>query len=230
MCVEALAYGLLKLHRSEASLALMGTWQPDKMLKEMADTVHGVTGTRELTFNFEGFEPFTVTERRLDGPWVRKRYQPLGSLLHVPTLRQIETGTVLPPDAMRRRCVEIEGKLSAVLASKAFDIKLDRLCGWPCGSDGCTFVIEKDRDWFDEHGETTCPECGAIHIVQIGVDHTGKEYVKQQLRKANWLCATCGTVNYTPLHQTKIGAIITCSCCSDKFELFELKTFRAVKD
>lgn len=223
MCIEALAYSLLKLHRSEASLNLMGTWQPDRMLKELAEIVRGVTGRRDFELTVPEIGSIKITEYRLDGPWVRRRYQKIGSLLHVPMLRQLETATEPTAEKIRSQCDEIEKVLSIILGSEGFDIKIERLCGWPCTYNGCAYVIEKDYDWFDNHTQTTCPECGAVHIVE-----RCDEYIRYKIKTEYWLCTTCGTVNQTPTHETSPGSIIACKCCSEKFELFNLIRFRAI--
>lgn len=224
MCIEAIVYNLLKLHRSEASLSLMGTWQPDKMLKELAETVRGITGRHDVEITIPEVGSVSFSEYRLDGPWVRRRYQKLGSLLHVPMLRQLENDSDSKPEKIQAQCEEIIQVLSSVLGSEGFDIKLDRLCGWPCGHDGCAYVIERDFDWFDTHRETTCPECGAVHIVEKGSD-----YIKNKIKTGDWLCTTCGTVNQTAIHKAVPGSIITCRFCEDSFELFNLTKFRAIK-
>jgi hypothetical protein len=224
MCIEALAYNLLKLHRSEASLSLMGTWQPDRMLKELAETVRGATGRHDLEINVPEIGSVRITEYRMDGPWVRRRYQKIGSLLHVPMLRQLETGTEPTPAKMRAQCEEIERTLALVLGSEGFDIKIDRLCGWPCSYNGCTYVIEKDYDWFESHKETTCPECGALHVVE-----RGKDYIKYKHKTGDWSCSKCGTHNQTPAHEIKLNARVRCTCCEEEYEIYQLIKLREVK-
>nr|WP_042672687.1 hypothetical protein [Methylobacterium sp. B34] len=66
MCIKALAYDLLQLHRSEASFSLMRRWQADQVLKKLNGMVRGVTGDVEVTLGREGLDQIAATEHRMD--------------------------------------------------------------------------------------------------------------------------------------------------------------------
>lgn len=216
MCIESLAYNLLQLHRSEASFSLMHRWQADQVLKELGEMVRGVTGDQTIELNFEGFDKITETEYRMGLSWVRKSYQSLGSFLHTPTIREIEAGEAATFKKMKTRCSNIQQRLEEIFSSEMFNITINRNCEWVCDFDGCTFIMERDLDWFTANNTTNCPKCGAEHNAWL---KGGRVWHK--IRVGNWQCPKCGMKNAAAAHQIKAGAIVTCSLCDEQFEFRE---------
>lgn len=214
MCIESLAYDLIQLHRSEASFSLMRRWQADQILKELGEMVRGVTGDRTVEINVEGFDGITATEYRMELPWARKNYQSLGNFLHTPTIRELEAGEAVTSQKIKSKCSEIQNKLTQILTSEMFNVTINRNCGWVCGFDGCTFIMERDVDWFTANNVTTCPKCSAEHNVWL---QDGRVWHK--IRAGEWHCPKCGMKNAVARHQIKDRATVTCSLCDDRYEL-----------
>lgn len=214
MCIESLAYDLLQLHRSEASFSLMRRWQADQVLKELGEMVRGVTGDRKVEINFEGFDRIIATEYRMELPWARKNYHSLGNFLHTPTIREIEAGEAATSQKIKMRCSEIQDRLTQILSSEMFNVTINRNCEWVCDFDGCTFIMERDVDWFASNNVTTCPKCSAEHNVWLQDDR-----VWHKIRAGDWHCPKCGMKNVVARHQMTEGAIVTCSLCEDRYEL-----------
>ena len=213
MCIETLAYDLLQLHRSEASFSLMRRWQADQVLKELSEMVRGITGNMEVNLGVEGIDEIAATEHRMDLPWARKNYQSLGSFLHAPTVRDLESGEVVTFQKIKDKCHNIQSKLDLILSSEMFNVKVDRNCEWVCDFDGCTFVMERDVEWFAANNVTTCPRCGAEHNAWL---QDGRVWHK--IRAGNWHCPKCGMKNAAAAHQIKAGATVACSLCDERYE------------
>ncbi len=94
MCLEELAYDLLKLYMKHLPGDVVDTWQPPRVIDTVAEYDPNIEEDYTLSIRVEGVEnakPVCLGRHEgVSGAFIKKHYHKLSSYLHVPTIRQRE--------------------------------------------------------------------------------------------------------------------------------------------
>lgn len=145
MSMEALTYERAKLYADDLSAEEYETWQPRKLMRILLEIDPHADATCGLSY---GIEPspseapekmtFLGTENVLNLKTIKAHYDTFGSFLHVPTLKQINTGEVQDNVKLRERCEACAAAIEACLASPVWNVNFNHSCEIECVECGKT--------------------------------------------------------------------------------------------
>ena len=127
MVMECLTYDRARAYGEELPRAAYETWQPRKVMEQLLAIDPYADKDRSMAFGLEpapGEPPEVMrslgTERVLGMAMLKKHYDALGSYLHMPTVKQAETGGV-DHRRMRERCEQTVAFVEEVFRSRFFN-------------------------------------------------------------------------------------------------------------
>jgi DNA-directed RNA polymerase subunit RPC12/RpoP len=213
-CIEAYCYNLLSSYLSEAPFRAVETWQPDKVLKELLAIDSGFENTSAFRMQVDdgsgklGEWMSLGEDRRLPISYVRSSYQALGNFLHVPTIKQVNSGSSVQAEKIREKAAAISERLAAVLAPGRIVSNIGQFCTFNCSQ--CEAPIARRMPFLDAGGEVECGNCGQ----QYDYERTTDSRIKFVARAYSWECANCKTPRQVPQSQAKEGLDVSCPECS----------------
>lgn len=194
MAIESLTYDLVRLYRGDVAPAVLSTWQPRQLFKELlaadpdADsglTIHisGNDGT------FEGTDTITLKEHRLKADTAGRLHSALGSFLHERVVAKLDTGKDADYSTMRRKVLEVIAELEKVLASNGFNLRFNQNAAWTCD---CTAPLQTKLSLRQTGKRIRCAACRRTYEVvraeeKIGVRRLYIFDLKSSLSSPDWL-------------------------------------------
>lgn len=171
MCVEAITYDRAEAYKAELPSEEYETWQPAKLLHALLAIDPTANSTKTIAFGKEDVpgEPAKEmqvlgTDKPLTLKVIKHHYDALGNFLHVPTLKQIQSGSVTLPEKVRRRCEALVAELDAALQSTVFNFTVGQFSHIDCMR--CEKPIKRRLpDGFSEL-ETSCIHCRAPYLLR----------------------------------------------------------------
>ena len=147
---------------------------------------------------------------------IKAHYDALGSYLHMPTLKQLETQVAPDLHKLRARCIAIESEVEAVLASPIYNVTFAGFAALPCGR--CQKPIRRRIPMEAEKVEVDCFECGAPYEITRA---EGKGLVEWHAKITNYQCIrkTCNSIFPIWRDQVQSGAIFECPQCQARYRL-----------
>jgi len=230
-CIEAYCYNLLSTYLSEVPLRAVETWQPDKVLKELLAIDSGFESTSSYRMKFDDDGTGKPSEwksigedRRLPISYVRKTYNTLGSFLHVPTIKQIKAGGVIPFNQIRLSATAISDRLSELLAPGRIVSNIGRFCTFNCAQ--CETPVTRRMEFIEAGGEIECGNCGQPYDYEYATD----KLIKFVPRGFVWECNRCNATRRIPQSIAKDGLDVGCPECGQAAKLrfeqrWQLDTF-----
>jgi hypothetical protein len=221
--MEALTYDRARTYQDEVPPEFYRTWEPRKVvdyITEIDDKAY-LSSLLSVGLEDEPGKPAKVmqplgTETALTMKDLKRHYQAMGSFLHMPTLHQIEQGSVPGKDRIRERCEKCATVLEGVLVSPIWNADVGVFATVECVR--CQFPIRKRlRPGLTEPVEARCIECGAEYVVtQEGEGKTAWQPDAQQRE-----CMTPGCPEKVLLwpDELKVGTWWKCPGCGERYGL-----------
>lgn len=219
LSMEALTYDRAQAFATEIPPSEYGTWQPKRLLQVLLEIEpHADTGST-LRFGEEDVpgQPAQAmhslgTETVFDLRALKKHYDALGSFLHMPTLKQLEEGSV-DLAKLRARCEQIIANLEAVLASPVFNITLGSFSQIACME--CGKPVRKRFPVGRESIETQCFECRASY--QLTLTDAGQVQWTPMQQEVVCPVEACGHTFAIWDREIEQGAHWTCPKCQSRY-------------
>lgn len=220
MAIEAVTYERAKSFEKELPPQEYDVWQPSKLMKVLLELEPLADASGTLSFGLEDEPGVPAKEMRTLGSEkvfnlkdIKESYDALGSFLHQPTLRQLNSGGH-NWRKLRSRCASLVAKLEPILESPVFNINFGTFTTFKCMNVECEKPVRKRLPSGQKEVPAPCLECGAEHRVTVGSDgvvtiypvtqdvpcankacwHILKLFPHELKEGVNWKCPECGTV------------------------------------
>jgi DNA-directed RNA polymerase subunit RPC12/RpoP len=168
MAMECLTYERAKTYASELPPTEYETWQPKKLMLLLLEIDPRTDKDSSIAYGVEDVpgkvaEVMTPlgAEKVLNLSTIKKHYDALGSYLHAPTIRQLESGSPVDFKKLRLRCDQIVSEVEATLASPVWNINFGSFSEIPCMR--CNQRVRKRINGPQEIAH--CFGCGATYEV-----------------------------------------------------------------
>ncbi|WP_441252054.1 hypothetical protein AB8A28_08885 [Tardiphaga sp. 71_E8_N1_1] len=211
--IEALSYELLNGYLAEASMKIMETWQPDKVMKELVRIDAGAEVNSFLRMKREGpdGEPSgdwinLGEDRRPRVTWVTKSYHQLGNFLHVPTIKQQREGYVFDEATCGDRATRIQGELTRILEASLWNANFSVSVTFDCAA--CEVPIKRRSEALESGEPVECGNCGQLH----GAEPQGNGSYFFVPHSLSWDCEACGETHEIMQSKTRDGLDASCKC------------------
>lgn len=223
MAIEALTYERAKGYKSEMAPSVYQTWQPKRLMQELLEIEPHADKSSTISFGREDVPGEHAKEMNVLGAEkvfdlraIKASYDALGSFLHTPTLHQLENGGA-NVSRLRDRCITLVADLTAVLASRVFNINFGVFTSIQCTNPDCGKTVRKRHPHGVQKLSATCHECGAPYEIS---SRDGDQWVWRSLVEE----IPCPTENCTQTfkfwpNQLEPGAHWTCAGCNQHFKI-----------
>jgi len=193
MAMEAITYDRALSYKDEFPPDEYKTWQPKKVmliLLEIEPTAdldcslaigkeHGGDKAPEMTN--------LGTEKVLNMKVLKNHYDAIGNYLHMPSIKQINSGYIPDLKKLRLRCEEVSTFISQVINSPIFNINFGNFSRNNCFE--CKSIIRKRIPNDDQVVKATCYECKATYTLYAEENNKIRwEANQQELECANNDC------------------------------------------
>lgn len=222
LAMEALTYDRAQAYEKELPPGESGTWQPRKLMQVLIDIDPHADKSSQLSVG-EELVPGVPAEKMewlgaeqvLSLSDLKKHYDAVGSLLHQPTMAQLQAGKHFNPVKARERCERLASTIEKVLASPVWKLTFGNFANMPCKK--CGEMIRKRLRLGEEPTEATCFGCGAEYEIwpQKGNQVLWKPIVEEVK------CPTpdCNRVVALFRNEIRPGTCWTCAACGKPFEI-----------
>ena len=216
MAMEALTYDRAIAYKDEFPPTEYETWRPRKVMSVLLDIDPMADKDSSLAIGME--EEYGVpapkmtslgAEKVLSMKVLKKHYDALGSYLHIQSMKQVRSGTVLDFDKFRVRCEEIFSFVSQVLSSPIFNVTLGSFASIDCME--CGSPIRKRIPHSQPEVLAECYECKATYTIS---DEGGGK-VKWAPHQHEFKCANinCQQKIVVWQHEFEVGTHWKCTDC-----------------
>jgi DNA-directed RNA polymerase subunit RPC12/RpoP len=220
MAIEAITYDRAQAYRAEIPSSDYAVWQPKKLMQLLLDIDPSADQKATISIGLEpspGVTPSVMHTLGTDQPLsllsIKAHYDALGSYLHLPTLRQVETDTAPDMRKLRARCAEIVRELEGVLSSHVFNSTVGQFATLECIR--CSKPIRKRVPANKSQDNAHCFECGAPYLV-ASLPNGKSEWVPQM---AVLKCARCEEAMSVWRDRIRAGERFQCSACSAPYAI-----------
>ncbi|MCA9395089.1 MAG: hypothetical protein KC900_12870 [Candidatus Omnitrophica bacterium] len=217
MAMEALTYDRALAYKDEFPPSEYETWQPRKVMSVLLEIDPMADKDCSLAIGVE--EQYGVpapqmsplgSEKVLSMKILKKHYDALGSYLHVQSMKQFRTGTVLDFDKFRNRCEEISEYASQVLTSSVFNVTLGSFSKINCAE--CDKPIRKRIPPGQSEVMAECFECKATYTLTDEGD--GKIMWNPHQHEIKCANPDCDQKIFLWHHELEVGRHWTCKTCN----------------
>jgi hypothetical protein len=222
LAMEALTYDRAQAYGDDFPKWEIGTWQPRKLLlillgvDPMADTEKSFNVSKEPANgapqdNEDWFDFGTETVLNLAA--IKEQYDAIGSRLHMPTIKQLESGETHDPERLRRRLEGLLTHLEAVLASPIFNLTMiGRNSKITCMR--CDHRVRKATKGDAEATTARCPGCGLGYDLVPNADGDFDWYPERTKMK----CGTPSCPEELIIYRDELrpGLAVNCEACGKK--------------
>jgi len=222
-CLEAIAYEKLRTYTKRLPKEVLEKWQPPQAVRALLEFEPLADQNFTLRVSMES-EPGVPTgewvtlgtHRTFKLSWLRKTYNRLGNLLHVPTLASQASGTgrLQNPQALRKELESIIETLELIVAS-TLDASLATVIEFNCPV--CGELVLCNCDGVAKTHRAVClnPNCGAEFAAR---QNEAGEFVFDLMATA-FPCVKCGHETLIENRKLRIGACFPCEKCGEKHGL-----------
>ena len=222
LAMEALTYDRAQAYAKEIPPEELSTWQPDKVMRVLLEIEPTADSSYTLTMGEEPYQGGTPQEMHSMGTDtvfsladLQKHYHAVGSVLHMPTMQQIEKAKLLDVIKLRARLEAIAQDLTRSLASPIWNSTFGNFASLDCGR--CGKPIRKRMPSGQGSVAAKCFSCGAQYQVSLLED--GKIWWEPQTREAKCSTKGCQGNFVFWLDEIKPGAHWSCSECHKRFRI-----------
>lgn len=220
--MEALTYDRAQAYAKEIPPEEMATWQPDKVMKVLLEIEPTADSSYTLRIGEEPYPGGTPAEMHTLGADtvfsladLKKHYHAVGSVLHTPTMQQMEQANPLDAAKLRMRLEAITVALAKSLDSQVWNVTLGSFATLMCQR--CTKPIRKRLPTGQQSVEAACFSCGAPYRVSLRED--GMVWWEPMTRQAKCPTKNCSGEFVFWLDEVKPGAHWSCSECKRPYRI-----------
>jgi hypothetical protein len=168
--MEAVTYDKASAYQDELPPSEYATWQPRKLMQALLeidpDADQGVVLSAGIEKEYgQAAEQMTVLGKAkvLTLAEIKKYYDALSQHLHIPTFRQLESGTQPDLTKLRSRCEQSAAALRGVLQSSLWNVRFGNKTEAACLR--CKSSMNRILPLGDAPRETVC-KCGARYRIE----------------------------------------------------------------
>lgn len=220
--MEALTYDRAQAYAKEIPPEEMATWQPDKVMKVLLEIEPTADRSYTLRIGEEPYPGGTPTKMHTLGSdtvfslaELRKHYHAVGSVLHTPTMQQMEQAKPFDAAKLRMRLEAITQALTKSLESPIRNFTFGNFASLPCKR--CGKSIRKRLPTGRQPIEAKCFSCGAPYRVSLLDD--GAVWWEPLTSQAKCPTESCSGKFVFWLDEVKPGAYWSCSECKKPYRL-----------
>lgn len=222
LAMEALTYDRARVYAEEIPPEEMGTWQPDKVMRLLLEIEPSADSSYTVSFGKEPYPGGTPEKMHVLGTEtvfslakLRKHYHAVGSLLHMPTMAQVEGDQWPNLATWRERLNAIAEELTKSLNSSVRNFAPGNFNTFPCRR--CKKPIRKRVPHDKKTTAAVCFSCGAPYRLEIEDD--GEVWWKPEVDKVSCKTAGCDHAFALWHDQIKAGKGWACPKCSKKYRI-----------
>lgn len=220
--MEALTYDRAQAYAAEIPPEEMATWQPDKVMKVLLEIEPAADSSYTLRIGREPYPGGTPAEMHTLGTDtvfslanLRKHYHAVGSMLHTPTMHQMEQAMPLDTAKLRARLEAIAQDLTKSLASQIRNSTFGDFAKHTCQR--CAKPIRKRLPTGQQSMVASCFSCGAQYEVSL-LDGR-KTWWEPATRQAKCPTENCSGEFVFWADEIKPGAHWSCSECKKPYRI-----------
>lgn len=218
LAMEALTYDRARVYAEEIPPEELGTWQPDKVMRLLLEIEPSADSSYTVRFGKEPYPGGVPENMHVLGTdtvfslaKLRKHYHAVGSLLHMPTMAQVE-GDQWPNWAKwRKRLGDIAEELTKSLNSSVRNFAPANFSTFACRR--CEKPIRKRIPHDQKPLIATCFSCGAMYRL-AQEDDDGTVWWKPLVEKISCTNPECGEVFMIWHDQIRAGQRGKCKKCA----------------
>jgi hypothetical protein len=219
MAMEAITYDRAIAYKDEFPPSEYATWQPRKVLLMLLEIDPNTDKDSAISFGLEeksGVPASKMThlgrETVLNLSTLKRHYDALGNYLHIPSLKQSNSGKTHNFVKLRQRCDEIAQYISEVLTSKVFNCTLGNFTSIEC--EECGKTIRKRITPETTKFEVECYSCQASYTVTEEADN--KYMWSPQQQKIECVSSDCNDTAILWRKEIEVGKYWICKKCNGK--------------
>lgn len=222
MAIESVTYDRATAYKSEFPPHEYETWQPKKVMLVLLEIDSSADTDSSLSFGIEpspGQTPevmkYLGAEVVFNLQTIKKHYDALGSYLHAPSLKQINSGKHPDYRKMRTRCEEIASVLERVLSSPVFNSTFGMFSSFDCCE--CNVRIRRRIPRDSDSFAVDCFECLASYTLT----RTSAGEIRMDLHQHEIVCANTDCDHPAVLlHREMVnGRFWVCKKCDGRNEI-----------
>jgi DNA-directed RNA polymerase subunit RPC12/RpoP len=219
-CMEAVTYQKLETYAKRLPKGILNTWQPPQAVKALLELEPGADQDFQMAVAFES-KPGVPTgkwmnlgsHKSLKLAWLRKHYNKLGNLLHVPSPAAEASSLQLNPKDLRQYLASVVAELEPVVASR-IDSSIANLVKFKCSV--CGEPVMANLEGVLKSHKAVClnPSCGAeFSAIEGKGGKPGFHLIATKFR-----CVSCKHETPVENRKLRIGARFKCEKCGAEHE------------
>lgn len=221
MAIESVTYDRAMAYKSEFPPHEYETWQPKKIMLTLLEIDSGADSDNSLSFGVEpapGERPEVMkhlgSEVVFNLRAIKNHYDALGSYLHSPSLKSINSGAIIDYRKMRMRCEEIASLMKKVLASSVFNSTFGVFSSFDCCE--CNVRIRRRMPIGVNNLEIDCFNCLASYTLT----RTSEGQIRMTPHQHEIACANadCRHIIIVLRREISRGRTWTCKKCRGRNE------------
>lgn len=223
LCMEALTYDRAQAYKKEIPPEEWGKWQPRQLMKLLLEIDPDVDRSYSLSVGEEphpGAKPEKMhamgTETVFGLADLKKSYDAIGSMLHMPTMQQVEQGEGPNIEKIRVRCQSAFEDLTIALASPIWNFTVGNFASCQCANCGEMVRRRIPRRQVAQL-RAKCFHCEANYNVHSRDD--GSIIFEPRMRSVDCPTEGCDTRLELWEHEIKVGAHWRCRTCAMLFQI-----------
>ncbi|MDH5824202.1 hypothetical protein QFW77_14570 [Luteimonas sp. RD2P54] len=220
LCMEALTYDRAQAYKKEIPPEEWGKWQPRQVMKLLLEIDPDADRNYSLHVGEEpypGGQPERMHAMGAETVFglsdLKQSYDAVGSILHMPTMLQMEAGKNHSTEKMRARCNDSAAALAKALSSPIWNFTVGEFASCDCAECGARVRRRMPREFYQLRAK--CFHCKAEYdvILQENREVTFKP------RVCDLSCPTVGCEARFVLweHQVRAGARWQCKKCEKPY-------------
>lgn len=223
MAMEAIVYEKLRLYAPRLPADVLGTWQPPQAMRALLEFEPQAAANKRMRIAREDADgqPQEWHEmgehRSFKLAWLRKSYNKVGSLLHIPSPKN-ETRAAAPTTVAPTRAdlAAILAEVERVAASR-MDSSVASVITFKCGV--CDSPVLRNEAGARQTNRATClaPNCAAEHVAHFAADGS----VAFHLIATDFDCLSCKALIRVENRKLAIGLRFRCTSCKAEHTIAE---------
>ena len=219
LCMEALTYEKLRAFSSMIPESVLATWQPPQAVKTLlefeprADKSFVLAAGKEEHYGQPSKEMQYVGEHKaLAYRWLRKHYNKVGNLLHVPAAN---SGPAEDPNTHMAYLNAVVADLDEALSGNIYGGSIREVFRFECAV--CNQPVVCNAETTSKTNRAVClnPQCGAEYFATVAPDGLPGF----QLKVTKFDCISCKALIPVENRKLDIGVKFECASCGQRHSI-----------